>query len=322
MFPVAAYSFAHFAVDLGCAYSYFSHCDTGSLGFLIYNYCAFALQMPLGLLADRIGRGKWFAAGGCLITALMCLMPGFGMPGAAVLGIGNALFHIGGGVEILYRSNRAAPLGIFVSPGALGLFWGTLLGKANYTPLLAFAVLAVSFSAILLLREGFPGDTPNVRDAVRAELLPVILLFAVVVLRSFAGMAGSFPWKQGAYSLAAVLCVAAGKTLGGIAADHFGMRIAGAASLSAAAVCFLFSQQALPGLAALLLFNMSMPVTLHALALRMPRCKGFSFGMLTFALFLGFVPIYLGAGSVSAAILAVCAVVSALLLLPALRKRG
>ena len=150
----------------------------------------------------------------------------------------------------------------------------------------------------------------------------MILLFAVVMLRSFAGMAGSFPWKQGAYSLAAVLCVAAGKTLGGIAADHFGMRIAGAASLSAAAVCFLFSQQALPGLAALLLFNMSMPVTLHALALRMPRCKGFSFGMLTFALFLGFVPIYLGAGSVSAAVLAVCAVVSALLLLPALRKRG
>jgi len=72
LFPVIAYSLAHFAVDLGCAYSYFSHCTADSMGFLLYNFCAFALQMPLGLLADRYGRAKAAAAAGCLLTALMC----------------------------------------------------------------------------------------------------------------------------------------------------------------------------------------------------------------------------------------------------------
>ena len=320
MLSVAAYSLAHFAVDLGCAYSYFAHCSAGSFGFLIYNFFAFAMQMPMGLLADRFGHGKGAAAAGCAITALLCFLPEFSLFGAALLGVGNALFHIGGGVEILYHSDRAAPLGIFVSPGALGLYLGTLLGKAAAAPWIAACCLLVSLLAVLFTKAGYYGGDPNPKTAVRRALLPVILLFSVVLLRSFAGMAGSFGWKQGLLIPAAVLCTVLGKTLGGLAADHFGLPGAGVYSLLAAAICFLFSGSAVPGLAAVLLFNMSMPITLHALAVRLPACKGFAFGMLTFALFLGFIPTYLGVGTISASILAVCAAVSALLLLPALRR--
>lgn len=39
---------------------------------------------------------------------------------------------------------------------------------------------------------------------------------------------------------------------------------------------------------------MTMPVTLWAVARILPGAKGFSFGLLTFALFLGFCPSYLG----------------------------
>ena len=42
------------------------------------------------------------------------------------------------------------------------------------------------------------------------------------------------------------------------------------------------------------LFNMTMPVTLWAAAKLLPGGRGFAFGMLTFALFLGFLPAYLG----------------------------
>ena len=48
------------------------------------------------------------------------------------------------------------------------------------------------------------------------------------------------------------------------------------------------------GVAALFLFNMTMPVTLWAMVQLLPGAKGFSFGLLTFGLFIGFIPVYLG----------------------------
>ena len=39
---------------------------------------------------------------------------------------------------------------------------------------------------------------------------------------------------------------------------------------------------------------MTMPVTLWAAARALPGAKGFAFGLLTFALFLGYLPAYLG----------------------------
>ena len=47
------------------------------------------------------------------------------------------------------------------------------------------------------------------------------------------------------------------------------------------------------GILALFLFNMTMPVTLYLLIRRLPSYPGFSFGFLTFGLFLGFLPAYL-----------------------------
>ena len=93
-------------------------------------------------------------------------------------------------------------------------------------------------------------------------------------------------------------------------------------SLIAAAVLFLFADSPYAGTAAIFLFNMTMPVTLWALAQRMPGCKGFSFGLLTFALFLGFAPVGLGlAGSSANWLLAALCVLSALLMLPSVEGK-
>ena len=55
------------------------------------------------------------------------------------------------------------------------------------------------------------------------------------------------------------------------------------------------------GVLAVFLFNMTMPVTLWAAAKVMPGAKGFAFGLLTFGLFLGYLPSYLGWGSILSA---------------------
>ncbi len=318
----SAYSAAHFGVDLGCAYAIFRWVPKTALVFLIYNFCAFALQMPLGVLADRRRSGLPFAVSGSLTVAVLCLSPDPGLPGCALLGLGNALFHVGGGLDVLrLTGDRAGPLGVFVSPGAIGLFCGTLLGKGGYPPVLA-AALALGTGLLPLLPRRAPAGRPEERPLPGREvLLPALLLFAVVVLRSWAGLAGQFSWKTGLYSLLAVLALALGKTAGGLLADRFGARPVSALSLLAAAGLFLPGDFSPAGLAALLLFNMSMPITLWALARRLPGHEGFAFGALTFALFLGFLPVYLGTGAFGAAELALASLLSCLLLTAGLRER-
>lgn len=319
MLTTVLYSIAHFAVDLGCAFAVFSSMKAGAEGYLLYNFFAFAMQMPLGVLADRWGRGKIFAAIGCLLVALMCCLPSFGIVGAMVLGLGNGLFHVGGGVDVMALSGKkAALLGVFVSPGAFGLFIGTMLaGNFPAWPVMGLnLVLAVLIWLFCRSVQGKDAPLPE------KSVLPLAAaLFLVVVLRSFAGLAGSFSWKTGVWSWIAVAAVVLGKTAGGFASDRLGARTAAFLSLGAAAVCFCFSGLAVPGAAALFLFNMSMPITLWGLAQAMPGHKGFSFGLLTFALFLGFLPTYLGVQPVSGYVLAGISLVSALLLAALPRRK-
>ena len=65
---LALYSIAHFWVDLSCAFLAFRFLS-GSPDFLLclllYNFCAFALQMPLGIWADGLNRNGLLAAVGC-----------------------------------------------------------------------------------------------------------------------------------------------------------------------------------------------------------------------------------------------------------------
>jgi len=110
-----------------------------------------------------------------------------------------------------------------------------------------------------------------------------------------------------------------GKTAGGFLADHVGLFRAAASSLVLAAAAFFFSRSPVPGVCALFLFNMTMPITLFALSQRMPGCKGFSFGILTFALFLGFLPTYYGAETIGHVGMALVTICSTVFLLPVLR---
>lgn len=300
---LALYSAAHFWVDLSCAFLVFRTLSGGTdflLCLLLYNFCAFALQMPLGLLADRLDRNSAVAAAGCGLTALAYL-PLPAMAAAVTAGLGNALFHLGGGLDALNASEKkAAWLGIFVSPGAVGLYVGTLWGRGQAPALwLGPLGLAALGGAILWLgrrtMEGFAsGNAPM--DPVPAEGCgPLVPLFLVVVLRSYMGMNQSFAWKgQGAWGLVLVLALALGKAAGGVLSDRLGPRRTAAGSLALAAALYLLCGLPLPGTLAVFLFNMTMPLTLWAAARIAPGAKGFTFGLLTFALFLGWLPSYLG----------------------------
>lgn len=351
----ALYSVLHLLVDGICALAMFGKfipLKEGYYYILLYNFCAFALQMPFGAALDILcekggknGKGKPDPAFSTAVAGVLCTIVGaFTHP--LVLGVGNALFHVGGGVGTIREDHaagsRGARLGVFVAPGALGLYLGSLIVERSgsekgisgnlegFVPGDAMAVIRQAavgpdfwllggavFMLVLLALGGLYLSKQAGKDLTGGKgqrrpdtMLPVVgvlpkegtsvegirLAFCcmlVVVLRSYVGMAVSFPWKSGmAAGLLGVLAVVGGKAVGGILAARFGARKTVVFSLLLAAACYLLSSWMPLGLAALFLFQMTMPVTLYRMACGFPGMPGFAFGFLTFALFLGFLPVY------------------------------
>lgn len=317
----------HFFIDFLCAWALFRWCRLSPAwaeAMLFYNFCAFALQMPLGILADRLRQDRSFMVLGSLLVGLGCLALGRApLALSVVAGVGNALYHVGGGVAVLHAyPSKAGPLGLFVSPGAFGVYFGTLLGKAG-TDILAPSLIGLAACLVLgwLLRGE---DRPAPMDPFRvdAPFLALACLFLVVCLRSLLGFLFVFPWKTGWWSVAAVCAVVLGKTAGGYLGDRAGLKRASLGSLGLAALGFLFSGSPLCGVLAIFFFNMTMPITLRAAADALPGMKGFSFGLLTFALFLGFLTVWAGADLPSEGwFLMLGALLSLGLLLPGLRRK-
>ncbi len=279
--------------------------------FLAYNFCAFVLQFPIGIVIDGLiikrNNNRSLSAMIPFLSVLMGII--LTITGAflspVVLGIGNALFHAGGGVGTIKEDNRrhhkGADLGIFVAPGALGLFLGGVLGRecnSHYT------IICIVTGVIMLILAGIlyvmthevtiAGLTPE--SAWSLDIYDIIMItgcFFVVVLRSYLGLGITMEWKTTVYlSLAGVLAVVAGKMTGGILSAVFGMRPVVTVSLIVSTAGFLLSSNAFVGIIALFAFNMTMPVTLYILVRRFPQLSGFFFGLLTMALFVGYLPVY------------------------------
>lgn len=332
----ALLSLAHAAVDLCCAALFFSVLKGEKLwlGMVLYNACAFLFQLPMGVLADKLNRNMLFAAVGCALVALAFGLRSVPILAMVVAGLGNGAFHVGGGIEVLNGSEtKAGPLGVFVSPGAIGLYFGRVFSAQMLSlPRLLPAILLLFGGAILLLgksefREG-SGNIPLSFDMPKNGLWLLILLFLVVVLRSFMGttqafstgnlFSGSDSWRTG---LVPVLCLAAGKAYGGFHGDRNGHIPTAILSLGLCALLLFFPLSPVLALVALFLFNMSMPLTLFQSARLLKGAKGTAFGLLTAALFLGVVPFFLGAQIPASNILfGTLAAVSGVLLVIGLRE--
>jgi hypothetical protein len=105
---------------------------------IAYNAIAFALQLPIGILTDHFVAESTdskqkipflLISAGILLTVIGC----FTNP--VILGLGNALFHTGGGIVSIQEDDHAgmkgAGLGVFVAPGAIGLFLGRVIADAS-----------------------------------------------------------------------------------------------------------------------------------------------------------------------------------------------
>ena len=328
---IAILSAMHFMTDFICAFVIYSWLTQGrTVDVILYNFCAFVLQMPLGLLADVMKtKGKEDSSVRFITLGALLTMSGLFDTPVRVFGLGNALFHVGGGIITMHKdqenSFRGRGLGSFVAPGALGLFAGAGLAGYGFVQMASVIVMtALWICMILAVRNSNPERESFAAELDDAAIVTILVTLMVVIIRSYVGLAVSFGWKQGLLlSLLNVVCVACGKTLGGFTGNRYGYKKTVVVSLLLATVFYAFGSISICGLLAVLLFNMTMPVTLYLLAEKMKHLEGFAFGILTFGLFIGYyVKVTLGIVPVDPGVIgAVGSRISLVLLYSLVRKR-
>ena len=333
----------HALVDAACAAKLYS--STGRLTvleisswFLLYNLLAFSTQAIAGGILDAVfHRRLRFSGESCLSVKnsylkfagvnpyLISAVSGaflvalgaaasFPLPvGICLIGLGNSLFHTGGGAFVLSASKgKAAGIGIFVGPGSLGLVLGTLFSAAKWVFIAGLAIFG-SAAAIIYFRQAArqkhnapqaspqafsqASNDPNEFAAVKEDLpmtawtrvMIAVFLLLAVVFRAFGGSFPAYSWKKGtAAILFAALFVTAGKIAGGFAYDRFGAwKTILVSSLAAALIIGLFSNNAPASAAGIFALNIAMPVTLVLLYRCLHRYPAFAFGLAASVLFPG-----------------------------------
>lgn len=300
---ISVYSFAHALTDAVCAATLFGIFFLGLLGMqefimllLVYTLLAFGLQAPFGYLIDSWNKPVKAASLGLFLSSSALLL--VGEPWLAVIfcGIGNALFHVGGGIISLnLKPGKASMPGIYVSTGAFGLMAGTLIGKSGID--LAWPFIIISFIVIGIMNRIKPPKIiteENIKGEFKWFEITIILLLLTIAVRGLVGLSLVLPWKSDMTLLLWLTsAVVLGKALGGVLGDRFGWSRVALTGLVFSAPLLAFFQE-VPYLVILgaFLFNLTMPITLTALAKLFPGRAGFAFGLTTLALIVGAIPAF------------------------------
>jgi FSR family fosmidomycin resistance protein-like MFS transporter len=294
---LTAFGFTHFLIDASCCFILLGSTDSGKelmTYIILYNILAFGLQLPLGLLSDYLNKPVLFAFLGCLIVCPAFFLYLYPLTATIFAGIGNALFHVGGGtVSLNLKPGKATMPGIFIAPGGLGLFVGTILARFDLYPGFILVVFLLIMGFVLLLFKQ-PDILRKSKRIIPEELLivSIILLLITICIRSGVGLYINYPWKtEKVLAIIFIFAVALGKGTGGYLSDRFGWIIITVGGLAASAFFLFFGTQYIfAGIAGIFLFNISMPVTLTAISNLLPGRPGFSFGLTTMALLAGSIP--------------------------------
>ena len=280
---LAASSIAHLLVDAVCASKIVSAPASDLLAvFFLYNTFAFSTQCVVGLLTDRFGHCRILAPVACAWVASCGILPFQPFIGAVLIGLGNSLFHVSAGSVVMESSKgKAAPLGVFVAPGALGVFAGKTFPGLR----IVLCVLLTLCAAWLLVENRFDRGQPSPifkREEESKELLPTALLLLLAVMTRAVGgsVAGSSGQAALWMNLLMVFCVFLGKSFGGVISDRVGIRKMSLLSMPLAAFLILIAGRSfIAGSTGQFLLNLSMPVTLFLIYRCLPKSPGFSFGL-------------------------------------------
>lgn len=281
-----------------------------------YDVVAFGLQPALGWLQDRrfsprIGMALGLVGAAAAVVTASAVPEVRGALACVVLlaALGNAMFHLGAGATILGETlERATPVGLLVAPGAAGLAVGVWFGRNPAAGPTWWALLPLLLGALLTAQAlrtpaaprpatrvagggGRWGErlTEPVTDVAAAV---VGLLLLSVAIRALVGGSAARGYDAGLWlGLGLPIVAVAGKSLGGLIADRWGWTRTTVAALLVASPLLAFQQpHPVLLLLGLLVFQLTMPVTLVAVARMLREHLATGFGLTCLALVGGALP--------------------------------
>ena len=305
------YFYIHFITEVACFFV-LSRAYGSSIYLwivpLIYDALAFVPQSVIGKLSDRFPKISFGVIGAVLLALGVagCGTPIF--PGKytalAILSIGNACTHINGAeVTLRCSGGHLSHSAIFVGGGSFGVICGKLLGE---TPLSFWfiCIFALTMIPFVLLAETYrtQADAQSTSpcaafDCHSKKIAPcavIILAVLIVAVRGYMGYGIPTSWnKTAVQTVMLYVTMGIGKLSGGILADIFGIKKVALFS-AAAALPFLFTGDNIMAvsLIGVMLFSMTMSVTLAILVSVLKNAPGLAFGLTTIGLFIGSVPIF------------------------------
>lgn len=303
------YFYIHFATEVICFY-----CLTRQVGDstfmwlfpLVYDAFAFVPQSLIGYLNDRLPRLNTGVIGLVLMTAAALLFR-LATPGSYVtlliLCIGNAFTHIGGAeVTLRCSSGRLSHPAVFVAGGSFGVITGRLLAQNGvpYWPVILLCLSAIPFA---LLADTYKDRSKSAREACDAYnyaspgISPAVIIIAatlIVIVRGYMGYGIPTAWKKTTLQTVALyFTMGIGKAAGGIFADAWGIKKTAIFSAGAALPFLMFGDNHMMiSLIGVMLFSMTMSITLALIVSVLKGKPGLAFGFTTIGLFLGTVPIF------------------------------
>ena len=322
------YAYVHFAMEVLCFFFLYRVFSVGSVlnwwtvAFL-YDTLAFVPQSIVGSVVEKYPRfspGKFgsvllilgaalgiFASHGFYAPYSPEMSTATGMPavltafaGLVILSAGNAFLHIAGAFATLRASEgRMSESGIFVGAGAFGVITGRLLGQGTGRVWVPFLLMAVAFAAVCLIDAGADkasyDERPCLHDtaADRPVAVIVAVLAAVVAVRSYVSNGIPTDWNKTKVQLVMLfVAMGLGKMAGGVIADMVGAKLAGVVSCLLAIPFLLAGADIMwVSLIGIALFSMTMAIALGGMVSVMRRNPGTAFGVTTFALFFGTLPV-------------------------------
>ena len=298
------YFYIHFIVEIVCFY-YLTVITNGSrfvwLIPLLYDGLAFVPQSMLGYLSDKFPKLRLDFIG-IFLLFISVIIFGFTdlnyLYSLIPICLGNCCLHISGAEVTLRNSNgRLSHSAIFVAGGSFGVISGKLLATTNL-PIYLLLILILSLIPFTMLASTYNGERKelefNIHNKKISHYLVILGAFFVVIIRGYIGYGIPTSWnKTIIQAVILYFTMGLGKALGGILSDAFGVRKIAVISclLSIPFLCFGDNLMII-SLIGVMLFSMTMSITLGLLTSVLNNNPGLAFGITTIGLFIGTVPIF------------------------------
>lgn len=303
------YFYIHFVTEVICFFTLYRYTGTRPemwILYLSYDMLAFVPQGVIGFISDRFPRIPLGSAGLLVMASSTLLFKHASNPflSLVVLCVGNCLVHVNGAETTLRTSEgKLSGSAIFVSGGSFGVVTGRLLAKTGcaFWPVVLLVLSAVPLT---LFAQRYVNDETvpyseqckkfNYTKPGVASWILIVLAVVIVAVRGFMGYGIPTSWnKSSVQTVFLFIFMGAGKALGGIAADHAGFRKTAMISVVVAAPFLMAGDHFMAvSLVGVMLFSMTMAITLGLLVSVIPRTPGLAFGLTTIGLFLGTMPVF------------------------------